>query len=1422
MLLAMKRSFFTFMFFAAVAAAFVSCSKEFDNGEQEIIENNGSDNGTPGDKEKEDPSNSGEGETQEGIPEGFVRLDFTARIESDAASEEESGDADPKGTIGPRMEGGMDTDGKFAWEDGTDEVKVLYIHEGKVEETTATASVEEDGTHFRPIVWEGTDVVWMIYPSSAPVSLNANTGNLTFTTFPGAQKITDGTNGFYFVAKGQALVGEGKAAFYHPFAYFAITIGGDGSDVTKAEITSAGDNIGASSAEISFGPSISVQPSEASATRTVLFDGEGDYLVPVLPGEIGANELSFRFYRTENEEYVPAGGYKHPKAVALNLASVQNWSNLPEKMTNRYVSPTGSKNGEPGTAGNGTDADNRWDMAKLAAFLSNSAGRDAETLQLFDGVRFHLEGGQYDITSMITCHKAAPIHINLIGSGSESTIFDGGESSRFMWIQKGDTAPVVYFEGMAFQNFKYSEDNGGTFKLDGVAKFKNCKFSHNEATTRGGGVANIWNGADATFDNCEFTNNKATGANGGGCFYIGSNSVATFNTCVFKGNSGTPSNCKGGVFTIRSGATVNCTGCTFGGAEEGEGNTAPGGGVFYVNANNASVIHVNISGGTATGNTATSSDGGFMCISGKSSTSEVVINDGMTISNNSAVYGGAISVASSGSLSIDGNVTISSNTASKGNKEEIEKNTNSKRYDADTQAAGGAIHVGGGTCKLQNVALEGNSAPNGSGGAIAHTGGTLTITQGVAFSDNQSYGAGGAIVSWSGFTAKGTSGSKVTFNRDKTLCTVSQSCSGGAVYVKGSTKTELEYVLFQNHDAGTESGSTVNYSNGGAIFINGDGFSASNCEFLGCRGRNGGAMGASPGSGKTYRFTDCYFHDNINRSGASKNGSVGNFHGGAAYMSGTGTLEFTNCRFEDNVSYHGAGACHMNTNGTVKFSGGTMLRNYTISGGGGCLMAEKGTYTVEGVNIEDNHITGANNGGVLMQLQEAVKSTFKDCTISGNYSNNGHGGCFEVDNGELIIDNCTVSGNYTATDKNGGVICMQSEATGVTVKGGSTFSGNRSGGNGGCIWASVGAVNLENSKFSGNYVTTGAKAYYGGVVYLDAKDASLAATGCTFSGNEIKKAAGSSTSPWGAVIRVQGDSKISLTDCVFENNKSVYAASCISLNSNGIAKINNCLFKGNQSASRGAVHGGANAIIYLNRVAFYDNSTTTSNGWGVNVHGGNCNICMNNVTSYNAHSTNSSPGNCVSFNSDGGWLITNSTFIDNTPTAVVRIGGGNNRKVTLCNNIIINRKTVNNVCNLPAASPYWEDLGHNILSCDASAHGNATAVDSDLKSYTEAGLATTSGDGFKEQWTGGSAGEGTYQYAYYQWTNGLSYTAATESDVISAMTGYSQTDGTHTSITSIGQDFKDWLDSLEPNGYQSDSRGVTRTGTMWPGSYQNN
>ncbi|MCR5408004.1 MAG: hypothetical protein K6E61_02730 [Bacteroidales bacterium] len=511
-----------------------------------------------------------------------------------------------------------------------------------------------------------------------------------------------------------------------------------------------------------------------------------------------------------------------------------------------------------------------------------------------------------------------------------------------------------------------------------------------------------------------------------------------------------------------------------------------------------------------------------------------------------------------------------------------------------------------------------------------------------------------------------------------------------------------------------------------------------------------------------------------------------------------------------------------------------------------------GTYTpaskiAPNINIrtnligEDKNTTKFDGNSALIfdiWKQSGETVTFKDFTFQ-NATNSSDGGVVRIGNSDRVFniafENCIFSNN-TASGKSGGVFCITGANAELSVKD-CAFNGNVGGSCGGVLHATSSAVvTFDNCTFTGNsavaggvldiqgttgvtcndctFTTNSATKYGGsgthkdvgaGAIILRTSGDAITLYNCTFAGNTV-------TGFGGVIASCNKNTIIAATDCMFSgNNAGSGWGSAIHLSNYAGQRIylNRCVFKSNTTTSRGVIGiSNSTSLLYMNSVTFKDNTNSNNNAWGVAVQASGSVCCMNNVTTTGNHSTNASPGNTTVFNADSGWLITNSSIIDQPATALVRDNG--TVKTTVCNSILINTTTPNNVFVIGKGESYFDDCGHNVLSCDGT-YNNAAPVASDKLSVT----ALSSGT-YSEVWNS------TTKYGVYTWANDLSsFTAATQGEVEAAIKGYDVDFSTNIAgVTHVGNDFWAWLTGIGATG--KDGRGEDRVGKDWPGSYQQN
>ena len=78
-------------------------------------------------------------------------------------------------------------------------------------------------------------------------------------------------------------------------------------------------------------------------------------------------------------------------------------------------------------------------------------------------------------------------------------------------------------------------------------------------------------------------------------------------------------------------------------------------------------------------------------------------------------------------------------------------------------------------------------------------------------------------------------------------------------------------------------------------------------------------------------------------------------------------------------------------------------------------------------------------------------------------------------------------------------------------------------------------------------------------------------------------------------------------------------------------------------------------------------------------------------------------------------------------------------------------------------------------------------------------------------------------FGVFSWTNSgiTGFSPAVESDITGAIDAFAPSVSA-VGVSNVGSEFKTWLNGMTPKGYATDGRGETRTGSWWPGAYQQN
>jgi len=176
---------------------------------------------------------------------------------------------------------------------------------------------------------------------------------------------------------------------------------------------------------------------------------------------------------------------------------------------------------------------------------------------------------------------------------AHTTILDGQNARRVVY-QPANFNTVTVWDGFTVRNGKANSSNssnGGGAWLRDNSVFQNSRFTHNTASSSGGGVYAYSSGNYSTqpalIENCEFTHNTASSYGGGLYSYY-----SVSRRCVFTHNY---SNYGGGVYYISysSPSEVPVSNCLI------ANNTANYGGGIYLNSNYAFVENSTVVNNTA-------------------------------------------------------------------------------------------------------------------------------------------------------------------------------------------------------------------------------------------------------------------------------------------------------------------------------------------------------------------------------------------------------------------------------------------------------------------------------------------------------------------------------------------------------------------------------------------------------------------------------------------------------------------------------------------------------------------------------------------------------------------------------------------------------------------------------------------------------
>ena len=862
--------------------------------------------------------------------------------------------------------------------------------------------------------------------------------------------------------------------------------------------------------------------------------------------------------------------------------------------------------------------------------------------------------------------------------------------------------------------------NGGAIHITGgggvTTSIVGGTFSGNSAAAEGGA---LWNGAgEMTFNGVTVMNNTASGAGddqgGGGIFnaggvltiYSSTASIITGNVADGAAGSGGGILLDGGSATIdgatissnvanRAGgglelnaridqtASVNLANVTLDNNALPTASAAPGnGGGLHVSGPGT----VDITGGTASGNTAAAEGGGLwngsgtMTISGTTIVGNVasgaadneggggifnaggalVINTSsgaVTIESNVADgtsgNGGGIMI-DGGSASLDG-ATVQLNQANRagaGIELNARVDTSASVIIANSSLSGnvtptgtaapgngGALHVSGqGTVNIDGSSITSNTAA-AEGGGLWNGSGTMTITTSSildndALGDGDDQGGGGIFNSGGALVignapvtrrSKGVLPVQITGNR-----ATGTSGSGGGILIDGGSAMIVDANISQN-DANRA---------GGGIELNARVDTAASLTM------SGGTLGSN--------------------TTPAVSANPGN--GGGLHVSGPGSVQISATAVTNNVAAAEGGGL-WNGSGPMTVTGGTISANVAsgvvadssapedFQGGGGIFNAGGALSVESGTQITGNMADGvggagnvSSSGGGIMSVGGSVSLT-NDVVLSGNTALRAGGGI------ELVNSGFTGNGITLTTNDAGGAAPQPGNGGGLHITGTSSadltnivVTQNVAAAEGGGLWNGGGTMTIANALIDGNSAGGDASDQGGGGVF-NAGGAividEVSGSPSTISNNSALGASGS-----GGGLLSDGGS-ISIGDTLFDTNTANRAGGGIEMTAGASGTLAGTLFTGNDTGvtgtpapgNGGALHVAGGGLLTANGVDAQNNVAANEGGGFWNGGGAETNVSN---ASFSGNRSNGLASGGGAFLNLATASIANSTFTANT------------------------------------------------------------------------------------------------------------------------------------------------------------------------------
>ena len=754
------------------------------------------------------------------------------------------------------------SDGHTVWS-ANDQIKVFYGTAG--ESVTASIKTGEGTSHatYQAAVPSGVDY-YAVYPASAEASVSGSTVSVT---------IPETQDGVFGAGHTAVAKGVDKAfSFTNVNSFLKITLPDAGYRLITIESPSGGALSGP--VNVTTGDEVGIAP--GSGTRAfveVTSDTgfpAGDVYISVIPGVTHSGGLLLSYYKSDG--YV--GGYFLDKEITTEASVIHSFGEF--GVTGEYFASVGG-------AGNktGINPENAMDVAALKDLLTMPENRDmlAAKASALDQATIHMAAGTYDFQDSVKI--AFPglsdrVRVNI--AGETGTIITGLNSHRLLNL--GANADV-FITDVAFSKGLGNASSHAPIRVEDDAevvftrcKFQDCANIKSDGKYGTGGCIYAFEDTEMVFDNCEFSGNHASY---GATLLV--KGKATINNSYFHNNDGTwPGSA---LYVDYGSAEVEVTNTRI------EDNTVTANSGEKPDGGAIMVMHgdLTMTGCSILRNSIPGRRGGAMRVANSDSYAKLV---NCTVKDNFADWGGAINVAESGVVEIEGGTYQGNNSKGGGciltsaNAELIIKDALFKEnYVKSSGRNGGAIrHESDGNLTILNTVFEGNHIDYNNALEEEAFGGAVSVDWGVkdaevtidgcSFIGNHTKMAGGVALSYQSKNEPGAGWLKVSntlfegnYNEYTGTNNASYARHSGAVRLgHDGTNSYFDNCTFvgnYTHSADSE----VKSSYGGAVafYSDGNGY-FNNCHFENNHATRGGAISVWNCTGSGIYLNGCTFSGN--------------------------------------------------------------------------------------------------------------------------------------------------------------------------------------------------------------------------------------------------------------------------------------------------------------------------------------------------------------------------------------------------------------------------------------------------------------------------------------------------------------------------------------------------------------------------------